>query len=105
MVFERCLSALYVSLALADAEELHRKVERLRNRVISLEDALRVLQAAVTDDPHPLLADDMVEDKASSNAGRRATPLNGPSVSRDEEEFLDAFGMFKWVTAYLLWIC
>ncbi len=91
---ERCLTAPYVSLALADADELHRKIERLRNRVSSLEDALRVLQATVTDDPHPLLVNDMVEDGSQS---RRRTPLNGPPPTREDEEFLDAFGM--WVEA------
>ena len=51
-----------VSLALADAEELHKKIERLRDRCAKLEDGLRTLQAAVTDEPHPLLREDSSSD-------------------------------------------
>ncbi|OBZ79070.1 putative transcriptional regulatory protein C1F7.11c [Grifola frondosa] len=47
-------------LALADAEELHKKIEQLRSRSTALEDALRSLQAAVSDEPHALLQDDAV---------------------------------------------
>ncbi|KAK7695142.1 hypothetical protein QCA50_002332 [Cerrena zonata] len=76
-------------LALADADELHKKVERLRNRVTTLEDALRKLQAAVSDDPHPLLQEGASESK--DDTARQAS-VDGPSLSAEDEEFLDAFG-------------
>ncbi|KAI0789552.1 fungal-specific transcription factor domain-containing protein [Abortiporus biennis] len=78
-----------ISYALADVEELHRKIERLRNRVHTLEDALRVIQSHISDDPHPLLQDDMVEDKSSRN---KCPPAFGQPLTREDEEFLDAFG-------------
>ena len=79
-----------VSLALADAEELHKKIERLRDRCAKLEDGLRTLQAAVTDEPHPLLREDSSSDASPSSSG--APPPDGPLLSREDEEFLDAFG-------------
>lgn len=80
----------FTSLAFADAEELHKKIDRLRKRVTSLEDALRVLQSAVSDDPHPLLVEDMMDDNTGTQ--RKSSPLTGPPLSREDEEFLDAFG-------------
>ncbi|KAH9950983.1 fungal-specific transcription factor domain-containing protein [Amylocystis lapponica] len=75
-------------LALADAEELHRKIEHLRARSAALEDALKSLQAAVCDEPHPLLA----EDTQRSNSDSSSSPPDGPLLSREDEEFLDSFG-------------
>ncbi|TCD62867.1 hypothetical protein EIP91_006273 [Steccherinum ochraceum] len=77
-------------LAFADAEELHKKIDRLRKRNTSLEDALRVLQSAVSDDQHPLLMDDAMDDRDPSR--HKSAPLTGPPLSREDEEFLDAFG-------------
>lgn len=84
------LNTLHARLAFADAEELHKKIDRLRKRVTSLEDALRVLQSAVSDDPHPLLAEDAMDDKDGSR--QKSSPITGPPLSREDEEFLDAFG-------------
>ncbi|KAH8099453.1 fungal-specific transcription factor domain-containing protein [Cristinia sonorae] len=78
-------------LAFADAEELHKKIDRLRKRVSSLEDALRTLQSAVSDDPHPLLQqEDAMDDRDGSR--HKGSPITGPPLSREDEEFLDAFG-------------
>ena len=77
------------SLALADADELHKKIERLRGRVTTLEDALRKLQAAVSDDPHPLLHEGGSDSKDDT---ARLASVDGPSLSAEDEEFLDAFG-------------
>ncbi|GJF00201.1 fungal-specific transcription factor domain-containing protein [Phanerochaete sordida] len=92
-------------LAFADADELQKKVERLRGRVKALENGLRTLQADVSDDPHPLLLD---TDEATAIIDTSPTP--GPSsthrspqelpselepphaMSRDDEEFVGAFG-------------
>lgn len=78
-------------LGLADTEGLYKKIESLRKRVTELEDALRSLQAAVTDEPHPLLYDDA--DQMNASADRSGNIPDGPLLSAEEEEVLDAFGM------------
>ncbi|KAJ3547759.1 hypothetical protein NM688_g5369 [Phlebia brevispora] len=83
-------------LAFADAEELQKKVERMRARISSLEDALRALQESVTDDPHPLLlSDETAMDTSGDAAVNTRTPgesIPGPPLTREDEEFLDSFG-------------
>ena len=89
---------------MADAEELQKKIERLRGRVKALEGALRTLQADVTDDPHPLLLD---TDEATAIIDTSPTlgpstirsprqpipePEAPPAMSREDEEFIGAFG-------------
>lgn len=74
-------------------EGLHKKIERLRARCTTLEDGLRTLQAAVTDDPHPLLRDDLDTSTESSPSASGAPPPEGPLLTQEDEEFLDAFGM------------
>ena len=87
-------------LAFADAEELHKKIDRLRKRVASLEDALRTLQSAVSDDPHPLLQEDAMDDKDGSS-NHKSSPVTGPPLSREDEEFLDAFGVSaNWLPCF-----
>lgn len=95
------------SLAFADAEELQKKVERLRNRVGTLEEALRILQANFSDDPHPLLRGEPAFDSASASPMPRVVPptcSSGPSTGlpRDEEEFIDAFG--QWSCSPVLYV-
>ncbi|KAI0962091.1 hypothetical protein AcV7_001012 [Taiwanofungus camphoratus] len=76
-------------LALADAEELHKKIECLQNRSAALEDALRTLQAVVCDEPHPLLRDESMQ----ANLERPSSyPPDGPLLSQEDEEILDSFG-------------
>ncbi|CCL98901.1 uncharacterized protein FIBRA_00908 [Fibroporia radiculosa] len=78
-------------LALADAEELHKKIDRLRSRSAALEDALRTLQASVCDEPHPLLAQ---EDGMQVSPSERssASPAHASSAPREDEDFIDVFG-------------
>lgn len=80
------------SLAFADAEELQKKVERLRGRVHELEDALRTLQANISDHPHPLLTGS----PAMASMPNSPVPPSGTGpttlTSKEEEEFIDAFG-------------
>ncbi|PCH34306.1 hypothetical protein WOLCODRAFT_95215 [Wolfiporia cocos MD-104 SS10] len=78
-------------LALADAEELHKKIERLRERSAALEEALRTLQAAVSDEPHPLLRENAMAVGSSERASGPSISA-GPLLSRDDEDILDAFG-------------
>ena len=55
-----------------------------------MEDALGKLQAAVSDDPHPLLQEGGSDSKDDT---ARLASIDGPSLSAEDEEFLDAFGM------------
>lgn len=48
---------------LATTENLHIKITDLSHRVRSLEDALRACQAQLTDEPHPLLHDELLKIK------------------------------------------
>ena len=86
----RVVSLTSSRLALADAEELHRKIERLRARSSALEDALRSLQAAVCDEPHPLLS----EDAQMSSESSPHSASDGPLLTREDEAFLDSFGIY-----------
>lgn len=79
-------------LAFADAEELQKKIERLRSRVGELEAALEKLQAAVSDEPHPLLLNAFETINASSAPTLPRRADSQPSVSREEDDFVDAFG-------------
>ena len=54
-----------------------------------MEDALGKLQAAVSDDPHPLLQEGGSDSKDDT---ARLASIDGPSLSAEDEEFLDAFG-------------
>ncbi|KZT08809.1 uncharacterized protein LAESUDRAFT_648494 [Laetiporus sulphureus 93-53] len=85
------ITSTFISLALADAEELQKKIERLRNRSTALEEALRTLQAAVSDEPHPLLQESSIQAGPAECSPSRGVP-DGPLLSREDEEILDAFG-------------
>ena len=81
------------ALAFADAEDLQKKIEFLRERVRTLEDALRVLQANVSDDPHPLLQGSAAVSSATGLPMPRPNePYSARVLTREDEEFLDAFG-------------
>ena len=83
-------------LAFADAEDLQKKIESQRSRISILEAGLKALQASISDEPHPLLAaDEGVIDASRVLAGGRhgAESITGPPLTREDEEFLDAFGV------------
>ncbi len=81
-------------MVLANTEELHERIEILCGRIRALEDALKVLQASVSIEPHPLLAaSEVAPPEASSSA--LPTLIERPAHSNqeeDEEISLDAFG-------------
>jgi len=100
-------------MVLANTEELHEKIEHLHSRVRELEDALRKLQSSVSEQPHPLLREDLLNTKAptsgSSTAKRNnSSPQAGPSKhpthegSGDDDNLIDAFGMVDCVYIYLV---
>ena len=82
------------SLAFADADDLQKKVERLRSRVRELEDALHTLQSNVADHPHPLLGGSTAVDSVTSSPIPPDQPTTNPPLSRDDDEFIDAFGIY-----------
>ncbi|KLO07236.1 hypothetical protein SCHPADRAFT_881937 [Schizopora paradoxa] len=84
-------------MVLANTEELHERIEILCGRIRALEDALKILQASVSTEPHPLLvANEVTPPEAStSSIPTIPTTIARPVVSNrddDEEISLDAFG-------------
>jgi hypothetical protein len=73
-------------------------VDQLRARVKALEGGLRNLQADVSDEPHPLLLEAEGETLPDHQLQYNRTALTlimqepAPSISREEEEFIGAFG-------------
>ena len=64
---------------LADSEQLHRKIAEMSKRIEQLEDALAALQNSVSRTPHPLLRDDLLRIKHTSE-------LNGAPISERRED-------------------
>src|SRR5258705_13095005 len=100
-------------MVLANTEELHEKVEHLRSRVRELEDALRNIQSSVSEQPHPLLREDLLNIKSPTSGPSTAkrnisSPQAGPSKhpahegSGDDDNLIDAFGMVDCVYIYIL---
>ena len=92
---------------LADTDQLHDKIHRMSNRIRQLEDALAIMQSAVSEQPHPLLSEDQIRIKFGSEAlGGRKDVSRGevqrtskPATDREEKantenplDRLDAFG-------------
>ncbi|KAI0370469.1 hypothetical protein BV20DRAFT_1052490 [Pilatotrama ljubarskyi] len=82
--------------AVADVEDLKKKIEALQNRSKALENALRTIQSAVSDEPHPLLQEGengATSSSSGSPSSHFSPPTDVPVLSADEEEdVLDAFG-------------
>ncbi|KAF5384815.1 hypothetical protein D9615_000960 [Tricholomella constricta] len=99
-------------LILANTEELHDRIDHLCSRIRELENALRTLQESVSDEPHPLLQNDLSQPIASrafrpppaptsvAQAPRNTSShpeeppdqLRSHSTQADDENFVDAFG-------------
>lgn len=96
-------------LVLTNTEELHDQIERLGIRIRELENALRILQASVSPDPHPLLHapsgvlqpiisdETLLSPPAASSLSHNTLPTQESHVesrppSADDESFVDAFG-------------
>lgn len=70
---------------LADTEHLHRKIAEMGHRIRSLEDALSIFQAGVSNDVHPLLTDELLALKY----GLETVPHDAPG----EEQAVPIDGM------------
>lgn len=72
---------------LAATEYLHKRIAKMNERVRQLEDALAILQARCSDEPHPLLRDETVVAKAEQEDEDVATVEPANSA-----EIIDTFG-------------
>ena len=72
---------------LAATEYLHKRIAKMNERIRQLEDALAILQARCSDEPHPLLRDDIVVAKTEQeDEDNTAVAPANPS------EIIDTFG-------------
>jgi len=74
---------------LADTDLLHRKIAQMSCRIRQLEDALAILQATVSDQPHPLLKEDLLKIKFGSES---IVPGSSSIDEEAESKVLDALG-------------
>ncbi|KIY69236.1 hypothetical protein CYLTODRAFT_452841 [Cylindrobasidium torrendii FP15055 ss-10] len=81
---------------LASTEELHGKISELATRVRELEDALRASHSRMSNDPHPLLKEDLLRIKAPLQREpahqRNATHDPGEREEESNPDVVDAFG-------------
>jgi hypothetical protein len=79
---------------LASTQELHEKITELCSRVRDLEDGLRTSHSQNSNEPHPLLSDELLRIKAPLQ--RESAPRNQTTVNQQEEEnnpdVIDSFG-------------
>lgn len=105
---------------LANTQQLHDRIENLCSRIRELESALQTIQARVSQEPHPLLRNDLLQLKAPQNdlttpqAGTLQPQSDGKTVASSssvqisgqppaengrsdlpDEHFIDAFGTFS----------
>jgi hypothetical protein len=118
------ISEISHRFVLASTTELHEKISQLANRVRDLEDSLRSTHSQITDEPHPLLGEELLRIKAPLQrepSGSRAS--SGQSVKEEEDnpDMVDAFGSLSisisgrakyfgsmansWVRAFVQNIC
>jgi hypothetical protein len=83
------LNVSSLSFILADTQELHKEVDRLRARIREVEHALATLQAQTSQEPHPLLEQGFTiatTDWPSTKSKSRETDES------DEDGIIDTFG-------------
>lgn len=78
------------SFVLAATEHLHRKITKLSERVRLLEDALASLHNKHSNEPHPLLRDDLLSGNSDDKIDM-AMPEDGV-VTPQTPDVIDAFG-------------
>ncbi|KAJ3515208.1 hypothetical protein NLJ89_g1912 [Agrocybe chaxingu] len=87
---ERLATGQGTRFVLAATEHLHRRIARLSGRIRQLEDALAVIHAKHSTEPHPLLHEDLIaaeEQDGTEDAGEEGLGLAAPN-----RDALDAFG-------------
>ena len=81
---------IFIRFVLAATEHLHKRIAKISERVRQLEDALASLQAKHSNEPHPLLRDDLlsvnaIQDDEDTGKAEDSGPAHPP-------EIMDAFG-------------
>lgn len=76
---------------LAATEHLHRKNARLNDRIRLLEDALASLHSRQSDEPHPLLHEDLLSGN-TDDRGEDGGMSDDMALSAHGSEVIDAFG-------------
>lgn len=77
---------------MADTDQLHRKIAAMSQRIRQLEDALAIVQAAVCDQRHPLLADDLLAVKFGGEVLEERQKEASDEVERALTLSIDALG-------------
>ncbi|KAI0075317.1 hypothetical protein K474DRAFT_1664369 [Panus rudis PR-1116 ss-1] len=72
---------------LAATEHLHKRIAKMGERIRQLEDALAILQAKHSNEPHPLLRDDTPVNMEKEDDG----PISDPTSTKTSE-VIEAFG-------------
>ncbi|KAH8115272.1 hypothetical protein DFH11DRAFT_1588312 [Phellopilus nigrolimitatus] len=72
---------------LAATDHLHRRIAKMSERIRQLEDALAILQTSVTEEPHPLLRDELLSLKVDKS--EEVVDVEG---TQEIQESIDAFG-------------
>ncbi|TBU24177.1 hypothetical protein BD311DRAFT_672335 [Dichomitus squalens] len=77
---------------LAATEHLHRRIAKMSERIHQLEDALAILQAKSSNEPHPLLSDGLSKNKNIDSDDDMLAPEQPTAASGD---VVSAFGMLS----------
>ena len=78
---------------LADTEHLHRKIADMSHRIRRLEDAVAILQSAVSDERHPLLSDELLKIKFGPEAtDGRQVGVGPEDQAAKQSQSIDALG-------------
>jgi hypothetical protein len=84
---------------LASTQDLHVKINDLSHRVRSLEDALRSAYSVVSEEPHPLLTDDLLKikhpiqrDSSGGSQHQASSPPPDDRSSPPDAHIVDAVG-------------
>ena len=91
------LKLFSLSFILADTQELHDEIDRLRTRIRELEQALATLQAQTSQEPHPLLEQGFsftiaAAHRPSAKSKSKLSENESPDESDEEDRLIDTFG-------------
>lgn len=89
----KSLTAGFCRFVLAATEHLHRRIAKMGERIRQLEDALAILQAKYSNEPHPLLHDEN-SITAATPEQEEEMPITEPSSSSaaPDDQVIEAFG-------------
>ena len=86
------LCLMLFSFILADTQELHDEIDRLHTRIRELEQALAIMQAQTSQEPHPLLGQGFTI--TTTHRPSTTSKLREPEShdESDEDKLIDTFG-------------